>query len=418
MEPSRPTPGAPLDGAHTQGIADAKIALFVPVVYRDKKVKNEFAFPPSEESLPDLIMSLRKQEIIGVDYFSQLLDAETSYFSSFPNVPVIELRKGKYLFVVGDLHGSFYELIGIFRKTGLPDIDNIYLFNGDLIDRGCWSCEILILLLTISYLRPGSVFINRGNHESEYCSKQYGFQQELSYKYSRKVIPVVLNFFRSLPLATKLILPYTPLTQGVGIESSCQGCQICHPSSSSGNYYGSGSYGSTNSYTESSSLRCAVRRRSIFIVHAGLPTKGSIKISDINKINRFKEPSGMIMEQLLWSDPQDENGIAPSLRKFSHLYGPDITKEFLKTNRFDYIIRSHEVADGHIIYASHDDRLVTIYSNPGAQGYCTNIAEYIRFTGMKPLKKAKNWTYIEIHRSYDKPTCPLWIKDVYKCNIM
>lgn len=411
METSPPVPSVPQDSVRTLEVVDAQRALSVPVVYRDRKVKNPFTFPPSEKSLPDLIVALRKQETVGVDYLSQLLDSETSYFSSFPNVPVIELRKGKYLFIVGDLHGSFYELIGIFRRTGLPDIDNIYLFNGDLIDRGSWSCEILILLLTLSYLRPGSVFINRGNHESEYCSKQYGFQQELSYKYSKKLIPIVLNFFRSLPLATKLILPYTSITQGVGNDSSCQGCQVYHPSSSSGNYYGS-----TTSFTESSSLN-GVRRKSIFIVHAGLPTRGNVTIAEINKVDRFREPSGMIMEQLLWSDPQDENGTAPSLRKFSYLYGPDITQEFLKTNHFSYVIRSHEVADGHQIYPSHYDRLVTIYSCPSAQGYC-NMAEYVRFTGMKQLKKAKNWTYIEIPKCYDRPTCPLWIKDVYRCDVM
>ena len=39
--------------------------------------------------------------------------------------------------------------------TGFPSEDNKYLFNGDFVDRGVWSVEVMIVLLGFKLLLPG-----------------------------------------------------------------------------------------------------------------------------------------------------------------------------------------------------------------------------------------------------------------------
>jgi serine/threonine-protein phosphatase 5 len=54
------------------------------------------------------------------------------------------------------------------------------------------------------------------------------------------------------------------------------------------------------------------------------------------------------MCDILWSDPMPNKGRAPSKRGVGVQFGPDVTENFCRLNKLDYIIRSHEVkADGY-----------------------------------------------------------------------
>lgn len=58
------------------------------------------------------------------------------------------------------------------KPTGFPgDIvnnkRNVYLFNGDLIDRGGSGYQIVYALCLFLMVEPECVYVNRGNHESE-----------------------------------------------------------------------------------------------------------------------------------------------------------------------------------------------------------------------------------------------------------
>lgn len=100
-------------------------------------------------------------------------------------------------------------MLHLFSLTGEPGEEHYLLMNGDLVDRGSWSMEVILvafaykcaLCLSISSvfvdiklgLYPKYMFINRGNHEAKDMNRTYGFEGEAkqkhgdqSYKVSRK----------------------------------------------------------------------------------------------------------------------------------------------------------------------------------------------------------------------------------------
>lgn len=99
-------------------------------------------------------------------------------------------------------------------------------------------------------------------------------------------------------------------------------------------------------------------------MHGGLFSRSDVKLSEISKIERNREPpeEGLMCE-LLWSDPQPQFGVAPSRRGVGCQFGPDVTKSFLELNNLDYIIRSHEVKNNGYEVA-HDGKCITIFSAP------------------------------------------------------
>ncbi len=107
------------------------------------------------------------------------------------------------------------------------------------------------------------------------------------------------------------------------------------------------------------------------VTHGGLFTTDGVKLSDIEGINRYQEPSeeGGLMSDLLWSDPQPFPGRAPSKRGVGQSFGPDITRAFLEGNDLALLIRSHEVKDeGYVV--EHGGKCITVFSAPN---YCDTI---------------------------------------------
>jgi hypothetical protein len=147
------------------------------------------------------------------------------------------LKEHGKVVVVGDLHGQFRDLMAIFDEvTGMPSADITYIFNGDLVDRGDMSVEILITVLLAQQLFREKVIILRGNHETEALNHSYGFAEEIRKKYNGSVFEKFNSLFRYLPVAavihTKIFVAHGglgPKTHKMTIEQINGLYRFCEP---------------------------------------------------------------------------------------------------------------------------------------------------------------------------------------------
>eukprot|EP00743_Colponemidia_sp_Colp-15_P001661 GILK01001814.1.p1 GENE.GILK01001814.1~~GILK01001814.1.p1 ORF type:complete len:514 (-),score=127.26 GILK01001814.1:104-1645(-) len=281
---------------------------------------------------PRAVMETCKaQKKLHKKYLWMLLLKMKEILTATPTLVDINVPRDGHFTVCGDVHGQFYDLMNIFQLNGEPSESNPYLFNGDFVDRGSFSVEVIVSMFALKACYPNHFHMTRGNHESKNMNKIYGFEGEVKAKYDDNTFLLFLEIFNLLPLA-------------------------------------------------------AVINNKVLVVHGGLFSKDGVKLQDIRNINRFREPPDEgLMAELLWSDPHPNNGRAPSKRGVGVAFGPDVTKRFLDDNGLELIIRSHEVKEeGYEIEA--DGRLITVFSAPNYCDQMGNKGAFIRFKGdsMKP----------------------------------
>jgi serine/threonine-protein phosphatase 5 len=112
--------------------------------------------------------------------------------------------------------------------------------------------------------------------------------------------------------------------------------------------------------------------KSVLVVHGGLFSDQTVTIEKIQKMTRFAQPPDRgPMNDILWSDPMDRPGFAPSPRGVTIQFGPDVTERFLRENRLQLLIRSHQVQQNGYL-AQHAGKCITVFSAPNYMGRLRN----------------------------------------------
>ena len=84
-------------------------------------------------------------------------------------------------YVIGDIHGNLRDLLiyeQIIWRQGPYFCTANCLLLGDYVDRGDWSIECILYLLSMKLLAPERLFMLRGNHESRALQREFTFFNE------------------------------------------------------------------------------------------------------------------------------------------------------------------------------------------------------------------------------------------------
>jgi len=351
-DPSTIDIAASYDGPHPTAAGvftdmDAEIALFEP------------------GNLPrDFVLAccqlFKDQKLLHRRYVARVLLSARKYFAALPSLVEIGIPQeppplnqnatvgdaAPRVTVCGDTHGQYYDVLNIFEMNGWPDANNPYLFNGDFVDRGSFSVEVILSFLLWKLYDPSCIYLSRGNHETKNMNRIYGFEGEVKAKYDDKIFQLFLEVFEWLPLAATI-------------------------------------------------------EKKVFVTHGGLPVEPGITLDDVRRIKRGMEPPEKgLMSDLLWSDPQPFPGKAPSKRGVGFAFGPDITAAFLEQNDLSLLVRSHEVKEeGYLV--EHGGKTITVFSAPN---YCDTMGNKGAFIHFDKSLKPKFTQYEAVPHPNVKPS--------------
>jgi serine/threonine-protein phosphatase PP1 catalytic subunit len=95
-------------------------------------------------------------------------------------------------------------------------------------------------------------------------------------------------------------------------------------------------------------------------------------LEQITKIMRPLEITNGVPLDMLWSDPEPYiSGWQDNERGVSYGYGYDSVQSFLKNNKLDLIVRSHQIVENGFEFM-FNKQLVTIFSVPNFMGEYDN----------------------------------------------
>ncbi|SCO66576.1 protein phosphatase-beta, putative [Plasmodium vivax] len=292
----------------------------------EELLQSEANSPPAtcstkvSHNVDEWINKLLKCELLHIEEVKLMCTLLRDILKEEPNCVQVSVP----VTVAGDIHGQFYDLLELFHIGGFPPDVN-YLFLGDYVDRGYYSCECFCLVACLKIKYPSRVTILRGNHESRQITKVYGFYDECMRKYDGDY-----NAWRYITDA----FDYLPLT--------------------------------------------AIISNQIFCDHGGI-SPYLHTINQINNLDRFKEiPQDGPICDLLWSDPAGpEDGIIEgwkaSPRGAGVVFSEERTNAFLRLNKLSCICRAHQLVQDGFLWM-HNDKVVTIFSAPNYCYRCGNSA--------------------------------------------
>ncbi|XP_057206409.1 serine/threonine-protein phosphatase with EF-hands 2 [Triplophysa rosa] len=401
----------------------------VPDIYSGPRL----SFPLDMAQVANLAEAFKNKQQLHSRYVLQLLLETWKLLRVLPNINRVSTCHSKEITICGDLHGQLEDLLLIFYKNGMPSLEKPYIFNGDYVDRGKDSIEILLILFAFLLVYPGDVYLNRGNHEDHIINLRYGFTKEVLKKYKmhgKRILKLLQKIFSWLPLVT--VIDHRVLVVHGGISDSTDLSLIARvdrhkyvsamrppkkSSASRTNLYRPAVYdemmisknrrgslmfpkplGSRDSFQRrslqnfSSTITRTVeeeleirRRQSEFSLSSFSRSHQILNLSlssesepDSSEFTNTNNDEWKQILDLLWSDPMSQDGCIPNeIRGGGCYWGPDVTEDFLNRHNLQLIIRSHECKqDGYEF--CHNRNVLTIFSASNYYEVGSNRGAFIR----------------------------------------
>ncbi|XP_046395788.1 serine/threonine-protein phosphatase rdgC [Ischnura elegans] len=322
--------------------------------------------PLIRADLDTLIQAFTKKKVYPLHprYVASIVREATARLKVLPNLNQASTALSRQVTICGDIHGKLDDLLIVLHKNGLPSAENPYVFNGDFVDRGKRSIEVLIILLTCFLLFPGAVYLNRGNHEDHIINLRYGFVREMRTKYRQhadRLLVLIERMYRWLPLGTLVDNKVFVVHGGI------------------------------SDVTDLTVIRNAERQKYVSLLRT--PITDSSVHSEPEKENKDtgpedeETPPTVDKEEwkqvfdILWSDPTPNEGCEPNtLRGAGTYFGPDVTEQFLEKHGLSLLVRSHECKlDGYEMV--HGDKVITIFSASNYYEVGSNKGAYLKLLG-------------------------------------
>uniref|UniRef100_A0A665WZL4 Serine/threonine-protein phosphatase with EF-hands n=1 Tax=Echeneis naucrates TaxID=173247 RepID=A0A665WZL4_ECHNA len=387
-------------------------------------------FPLTVEQAMGLVEAFRMKKQLHSRYVLQLLLETWKLLRMFPNINRISTCHSKEITICGDLHGQLEDLLLIFYKNGMPSLEKPYVFNGDFVDRGKDSIEILLILFSFLLVYPSDVYLNRGNHEDHIVNLRYGFTKEVLTKYKmhgKRIVKLLQKIFSWLPLATVIDQKVLVLHGGISdttdlsllarldrhkyvsalrppkkrlmssVGTSIDSDDEIWSNSRFNQRRTSLTYpkplGERDSFQNRSlqdfsdrlkanvvenELEPQSRRPSIFnSVTTRSEKEITLSVSSDSAYSDTMEEWKQILD-LLWSDPMTPDGCIPNeVRGGGCYWGPDVTEDFLNKHNLQLIIRSHECKqDGYEF--CHNRKVLTLFSASNYYDVGSNRGAYVK----------------------------------------
>nr|CDS28350.1 serine:threonine protein phosphatase PP1 beta [Hymenolepis microstoma] len=228
------------------------------------------------------------------------------------------------IYILGDIHGQFHDLLRIFDK--INETNDAFLFLGDYVDRGPQSIEVITFLFVLKALNPDKYYLLRGNHEDGPICTKFGFREEVVKRYNAELFATFVDVFNYLPIAATI-------------------------------------------------------DEKDFCVHGGLCRE--LLAHGITHIRQFFEPiqrpievnDSSFVRGLLWSDPKPDKygirsvGFSPNRKRGGdiEIFGHSVTDRFLARFEFEKVMRAHEFCPKGK-KEDHGGKVMTFFAAPGYAG--------------------------------------------------
>ncbi|AYV81887.1 MAG: calcineurin-like phosphoesterase, partial [Harvfovirus sp.] len=315
-------------------------AYFFPTL---KKIYEEYKTLQSRSTIPtlktkpiwqfddsnynDLILKLGGLEL-RYDRFFKPVDKANILENSY--IQKVVINSTEKMIIVGDIHGglhTFLRLMFRFHILGVLNIKTLkitpgyrLIFLGDVIDRGNYSLEILLIIFNLlfynndNYLNPNVIYI-RGNHETLDMNSLDGLKDEINARLDPRRAKILFDkineMYNYIPCAVVLRVKHHNAIR--------KNYWLCHG-------------GFDPSFLEDNNK--LIRDLSRNPLQAGyIILDATLDVSDYSmKMN------------IMWSDfiDYDTADVENSPRGAGKKYNRFHVHKFLTTNKIDFIIRGHQ----------------------------------------------------------------------------